>query len=78
MIDVRAAALAGVLAFGILADEHPVDLLGCVEFAFCSWEGAHGADVGVELEGAAEGKQQTPEGDVVWDVGVPYGTEEGC
>lgn len=78
VVDVRAAALAGVLAFGVLADEHPVDLLGCVEFAFCAGEGAHGADVGVELEGAAEGEQQAPEGDVVWDVGVAYGAEEGC
>lgn len=74
----RAAALAGVLTFGVLADEHPVDLLGCVEFAFCSWEGADRADVGIELEGAAEGEQQAPEGDMVWDVGVAHGTEEGC
>lgn len=57
----RAAALTGVLAFGVLADEHPVDLPGCVEFAFCSWESADGADVGVELKGPAEGEQQAPE-----------------
>lgn len=74
----RASALAGVLAFRVLADEHPVDFPGGFDLAFCAGECAYGANVGVELEGATQGEEEAPKRDVVWDFRVAYGAEEAC
>jgi hypothetical protein len=70
LVDVGASALAGVLAFGVLAHDHPVEIGGpaVAEGGGGSAEDAGWADVGVLLEGLAEGEAEAPEGDVVGDV----------
>ena len=59
LAPVGAAALAGVLAFGVLAHEQPVDGEGAAGFVAevrrRAGEGADGADVGIELQRAAQG-----------------------
>lgn len=54
---------ARVFAFGVLADEHRVDV---VVWGFVARDGFAGADVGEEVEGAAEGEV---EGDVAFADG---------
>lgn len=67
----RAAALAGVLTFGIFPDDDSVEIFGVRGGR--GWGGdaaqdAGGANIGVVLEGLDEGKTEGPEGYVVWDV----------
>ena len=65
-----ASALAGVFAFGVLADYDPVEgSAGAVAQGRCdAAQDAGGAHIGVLLEWLAEGEAETPEGDVVGDI----------
>lgn len=67
---VRAPALPGVLAFAVLADDHPVQVavVAFAEGGLRASEDAGGPDVGVLLERLADGEAEAPEGDVVGDV----------
>jgi hypothetical protein len=73
-----ATALAGVLAFGVLADDDPVEIGGgdVAERGFNAGQDAGGADVGVLVEGLADGEAKAPEGDVVGNIGRADGSEE--
>ncbi len=78
MALVRAPADARVLALGVLAHEHHVDVAGraarkCARHAL---EQPHGTDVGPQVEALADRQQQPPERDVVGDVGPPDGAEQ--
>ena len=66
----RAAALAGVLALGVLAHDHPVELLGrdVAQRAGDPGQDAGRADVGVLVERLADREPQAPERDVVGHV----------
>lgn len=68
----RGAAVSGILAFGVLADDDPVEGGGCRgaggERGGGAGEDAGWADIGVELEGLDDRESEGPEGDVVWDV----------
>lgn len=68
---VGAAAVPGVLALRVLAHDHPVELaLGAVgQGRGRAGKDAGAADVGVLLEGLADGQAEAPEADVVGDVG---------
>lgn len=70
LADVRPAALAGVLALAVFADDDPVEVAGAavLQRGDGAPEDAGGADVGVLLEGLADGEAEAPEGDVVRDV----------
>lgn len=65
-----AAALAGVFAFAVFADYDPVKVAGVtvLEGRDRAPEDAGWADVGVLLEGLADGEAEAPEGDVVRNV----------
>ena len=71
----RAAALAGILALGVLADDDPVEVagVGVAEGGGDAAEDFGGADVGVLLEGLANGEPEGPERYVVGDI---YGRKE--
>lgn len=61
------SAVTSVLALGVLAYDHPVQISGV---AVTQWRGgpaedACGAHVGVLLERLAEGEAEAPEGNVV-------------
>ena len=73
-----AAAGAGVFAFGVFADDVEVDVgLGAAgERGGDAGHEAAGAQVHVLVEGAADGDEQAPEGDVVGDAGEADGAEE--
>ena len=79
---VAAAALARVLALGVLAHEQPVDRNGLAGLGVGPQvrrrpgKGPHGADVGVELQGSAQREEEAPERDVVRDVWVSDSAEE--
>ena len=59
--------MTGILAFGVLAHEKPVDVvvLAIAETRASAGEGADGPDVGVELQWTSDGEEEAPEGDVV-------------
>ena len=67
----RAATLAGIFAFGILANDHPVKILGrnAAQRAFDSRQDAGRADIGILIEGLADGEAQAPERQVIRHVG---------
>ena len=67
---VRASALSCVLAFAVLAHNHPVQRArGAVsQGRFGAAEDLGRTDVGVLLEGLADGEAKAPEGDVIGDV----------
>ena len=62
MALMRAAADAGVLALGVLAHEHHVDIAGRTagERARHALEQPHGTDVGPQVEALADRQQQPP------------------
>ena len=65
-----ASALAGVFTFGVFADDDPVEVTGAriAERGGDAAQDFGGADVGVLLEGLADGEAEGPEGYVVWDI----------
>ena len=73
----RAAALAGILAFRVLAHDHPVQLLGrdIAQRAGDSGQDAGRADVGVLVERLADGEAQAPERNVIGHVRRTHGAE---
>ena len=62
--------MPGIFALGVFADDDPVQVArtGVTEGGGDAAEDFGGADVGVLLEGLADGKAERPEGDMVWDV----------
>ncbi|MNP31093.1 hypothetical protein D3C76_1241990 [compost metagenome] len=74
----HAAAQGGVLALGVLADHHEVDVarLTAGQRARHAGEQAHRADVHVLVELAAELQQRTPQGDVVRHLVWPADSTE--
>ena len=74
----HAAADGGVFAFGVFAHDVEVDIgLGAVgQWRAHAGHELAGAQVHVLVEAAADGDQQTPEGDVVGDVGPADGAEQ--
>jgi hypothetical protein len=67
---VRAAALAGVLAFAVFADDDPVEIarLAVAQRGLGALEDACWSHVGVLLEGLADGEAKTPERDVIRNI----------
>jgi hypothetical protein len=67
---VRPAALAGVLALAVLADDDPVQVArrAVAQGRLRAAEDLGGSHVGVLLEGLANGQSETPEGNVVRNV----------
>ena len=57
----RAAPVARVLAFGVLADDDPVDVLPGAQRTRHAWQHAGRTDVRVLIEALADGEPQTPE-----------------
>src|SRR6185503_15314800 len=72
----RAPAAARVLAFGILPDDDPVNLLAVPERARDTRQHARRAHVGVLVEALADRQPQAPERNVVGHVGRADRTEE--
>ncbi len=70
LADVGPPALTGVLALGVFADDHPVKVAraSIAQGRRDAAEEFGGANIGVLLEGLADGEAEGPEGDVVWDV----------
>ena len=68
---VHAAAHAGILAFRVLADDDPVQVLGLdiAQRALNAGQDAGRADIGVLVERLADREPQAPERDVVGNVG---------
>ena len=68
--NVGAPALPGVFALGVFADDDPVEVAGAgvAKGGGDAAEDFCGADVGVLLEGLADGEAQGPEGYVVGNV----------
>jgi len=62
LIHVAAASVAGVFAFGVLADDHPVQVsdLAVAERGLSSAEDFGGAYIGVLLQGLADGEAEAP------------------
>lgn len=65
-----AASLAGILAFGILSDDDPVQVAGSAfpQRGLRASEDLCGPDIGILLEGLTDGQTQAPEGDMVGDI----------
>ena len=78
LVVIEETADLGVLAFGIFADDDQIDLfvLPQRERRGDAFVELRGADVGVLVEGAADGEQQTVQRDVVRDFGVADGAEQ--
>src|SRR5438477_3723559 len=72
----RAAAVARILAFRVLADDHPVDLLAVAQRARDARQHARGPHVRVLIESLADRQTQSPERDMVRYVGRPDCAEE--
>ncbi|MNQ98476.1 hypothetical protein D3C85_1141690 [compost metagenome] len=70
------ATVAGVLAFGVFADHHPIDLVAVVQWAFYTRQHASRTHVGVLVEALADRQAQPPEGDVVRHIQRPHGAKE--
>ena len=72
-----APALPGILALGILAHDHPVQVLGPdpSQRALDAGEDAGGADIGVLVERLADVEAQAPQRDVVGHVGRAHRAE---
>ena len=70
LTNMRAAALTGILALGVLTDDYPVkSMWGKIgKGRDSSAEDADRSDICVLLEALANGKTQTPKGYVVGDV----------
>ena len=70
LVPVGAAALAGILALGVLAHDHPVQVgaRAVSEWGSGAAEDTRGPHVGVLLERLADLEAEGPEGDVVGDV----------
>src|SRR5207245_2434697 len=73
---VGAPAMAGVLAFAVLAHDDPVDALARAQRTRHSGQHARGAYVRVLIEALADGQAQPPERDVVRDLLASHGAEE--
>ena len=71
LVGVAAAAVAGVFPLGVFADDDPVELasifLAGGEGGGDAVEDAGGTDIGVLLEGLADGEAEAPERNVVGD-----------
>ena len=67
---VRSATLPGVLAFAVLADNHPVEVAGLAlaQRRLSPAEHSGRTHVGVLLQRLADGQTETPEGDVIRDI----------
>ena len=65
-----ASALAGVFAFGVFADDDPVEVarVGVAEGGGDAAQDFGGAEVGVLLQRLADGEAEGPERYVVWDI----------
>lgn len=68
--DVRTSTLTRIFAFGVFADDDPVEVTGA---AILEWGGGAsedfcGAYIGVLLERLADRKAEAPQGDVIWYV----------
>ncbi len=66
----RSAALAGVLALAVLADDDPVQIPrpAVAERRLRASEYLGGANIGILLERLADGQSQTPEGNVIRNI----------
>ena len=73
---VGAAADAGVLTFGVLADEEHVHRRVPGERGWDTFEQPSRSQVRPEVEPLAQRQQQAPEGDVVGDGGIADGPEQ--
>src|SRR5688500_2261112 len=73
---VHAAAGARVLAFGVLAHDHPVDFICILHVTLNSRKKARGPHIGVLVEALADRQAQTPERDMVGHVGRAHCAEE--
>ncbi len=73
----RAAALAGIFAFGILADDDPVEIVGrnARQRAPDAGQDAGRADIGILVEGLADGEAQAPERQMIGHIGRADRTE---
>jgi hypothetical protein len=74
--SVSAPAAARVLAFGVFADDHPVDRGAARQRALDSGKHARGPHIGVLIEALADGQPQSPQGDMVGHVGRADRAEE--
>ncbi len=78
LVPIEKTADLCVLPFGVFAHHHQVD---CFAFAqserrFDAFVEFRGPDVGELVEGAADGKEEPVERDVVGNAGVPDGAEQ--
>ena len=78
MALVRPAADAGVLALGVLAHDHPVEVVraAALERRVDAGKDARRPDVGVLVEALADLQAQAPERDVVGDVRIAGRAEQ--
>src|SRR5216683_1567452 len=76
---VEAAADVGVLAFVVFAHDGEIDLAGLPVFkrGLNAVKEAHGAEIDVLAESAANGDEQAPKRNVIGDAGMPDRAEEG-
>jgi hypothetical protein len=72
------AAASRIFAFGILANDHPVDVLSVSQRTGDSRQHARGANVRVLIETLADRQPQSPQRHVIGNVGRPHRTEENC
>ena len=72
----RAAAAAGIFAFGVLADDHPVDLLAVAQRARDARQHARRTHVRVLVEALADRQPQSPQRDMIGHVGRADRAEE--
>lgn len=70
LTSMRAATLAGVLALAVLTNNNPVKVtvLAVAQRRLSAAEDSCWADIGVLLEGLANGQAETPQRDVIGDV----------
>lgn len=73
---VDAPAAAGILAFGVFADDHPVDLLAVPQRTGHTRKHARGSHVRILIETLADRQPQTPQRNMVRHVRRTYSPEE--
>src|SRR5690606_15282502 len=74
---VHASAHARVLAFRIFTNDDPVQIFDGATFQWCinTWKDTGGPHVGILIKALADLKAQSPEGDVVGNIGISGRTE---
>ena len=73
----RTTALPRILALGVLAHDHPVELGGSnvAQRACDAWQKADRADIGILVEWLADREPEPPQADMIRHVGRTHRTE---